>query len=101
MKIGPTFRTVKSAELSHVKSDNVKSIGAGANRIEGQTVKLSDLSSKIAELEATLASSPAFDVEKVNAIKQAISEGKFQVKPEVVAEKLLANVREMLNGKTS
>lgn len=36
------------------------------------------------------------DVARVAEIKQAISEGRFQVKPERIADGLLASVREML-----
>lgn len=39
-----------------------------------------------------------FNAEKVEAMKQAIASGTFQVNPEAIADKLLANAAEMLNA---
>ena len=39
-----------------------------------------------------------FNAEKVEAMKQAIANGTFQVNPEAIADKLLANAAEMLNA---
>ena len=36
------------------------------------------------------------DMTKVNAVKQAISEGSYKVNPGVIADKLLSNAQEML-----
>lgn len=38
------------------------------------------------------------DMEKVNAVRTAIKEGTFVVDAEAIADKLLANAQEMLNG---
>ena len=49
-------------------------------------------------LEATRGSdTPEVDMEKVNAVRQAIEQNTFIVNPETIADKLLANAREMLN----
>lgn len=37
-----------------------------------------------------------FDAEKVERIAQAIRDGKFQVNPEAIADKLIANAAELL-----
>lgn len=37
------------------------------------------------------------DMDKVNAVRQAIEDGTYVVNPEVIADKLLANAQEMLN----
>jgi negative regulator of flagellin synthesis FlgM len=42
----------------------------------------------------------AFDAEKVKRIAQAIRDGKFEVNPEAIADKLIANAQDLL-GKTS
>jgi negative regulator of flagellin synthesis FlgM len=39
-----------------------------------------------------------FNSEKVEAMKQAIASGTFQVNAEAIADKMLANAAEMLNG---
>ena len=40
------------------------------------------------------------NIERVQEIKQAISEGSFKVNPEVVADRLLETVRELIQSKT-
>ncbi len=42
-------------------------------------------------------SEPAFNSQKVAEIRQAISEGRFQINPERIADGLLSSVREMLD----
>lgn len=44
----------------------------------------------------TMAASPEFDAEKVQAIRQAIDDGTFQVDAGVIADRLLGNARELL-----
>lgn len=50
---------------------------------------------------ALLAASPSakgdFDAEKVDRISKAIADGSFKVNPEAVADKLIANAKELLN----
>ena len=46
-------------------------------------------------------SAPDMDLDKVNAVRQAIEQNTFQVNPEAIADKLLANAREMLNRSSS
>ncbi len=55
-----------------------------------------ELSSAAATLRAT-AASPEFDAQKVARISTAISEGRFQVNPGVIADKLISNARELLS----
>lgn len=60
------------------------------------SVSISDVSSKLQALEAEARQSAGFDAARVAAIKQAISEGKFQINPQMIAEKLLATARDLL-----
>lgn len=48
------------------------------------------------QTQATASNTPAFDSEKVAAIRQAISEGKFTVRADAIADKLVSSVRELL-----
>ncbi|MBK8121916.1 MAG: flagellar biosynthesis anti-sigma factor FlgM [Sulfuritalea sp.] len=43
-----------------------------------------------------MGSEAAFNSQKVAEIRQAISEGKFQINPERIADGLISSVREML-----
>jgi negative regulator of flagellin synthesis FlgM len=44
---------------------------------------------------------PTFDAQKVEKIAQAIRDGKFQINPEAIADKLIDNAKELLSRKPS
>ena len=54
------------------------------------TVVLTDAVRKMAELESTLAQTPAVDTGRIAALKQAIEDGSYDIRPERIAEKLIA-----------
>lgn len=60
------------------------------------TVQLSGVSAHIQALENGIADASGFDAAKVEAIKQAISEGRFTINAEAIADKLIASTRELL-----
>ena len=62
----------------------------------GDRVDLSPLSTQIAALESSLAAEPGFDRARVEAIKQAIVDGRLTVNAEVVADKMIASALAML-----
>ncbi|MBI4995866.1 MAG: flagellar biosynthesis anti-sigma factor FlgM [Rhodocyclales bacterium] len=57
----------------------------------GDQVELSAMAARLQD-----AGTPVVDAARVAEIKQAISEGKFQINPERIADGLLESVREML-----
>lgn len=59
----------------------------------GERVDISSLSARIQEVGAGEA---PVNAQRVAEIKQAISEGRFQINPERIADGLLASVRDML-----
>lgn len=59
-------------------------------------VELSPLSSSLAKAEAAIASTPIVDRARVDEIRQAMSEGRFQVDPGKIADGLIDSVRNML-----
>ena len=59
-------------------------------------VDLSPLSTQIAALESRLAAEPGFDRARVDAIKQAIVDGRLTVNAEVVADKMIASALAIL-----
>jgi negative regulator of flagellin synthesis FlgM len=67
--------------------------GTGA----GERVDISSLSARLQEVGAGEA---PVNAQRVAEIKQAISEGRFQINPERIADGLLASVRDML-GRTN
>lgn len=56
------------------------------------------VSEQARRLERTRAGDvPDVDMDKVNAVREAIAQKTFVVNPEAIADKLLANARDMLN----
>jgi len=96
-----------------VKIEGIKpAIGpqAGENRPKPQTnpqqqggaqskVELSPLSSSLSKAEAAIASTPIVDRARVDEIRQAMSEGRFQVDAGKIADGLIDSVREMLSAR--
>jgi negative regulator of flagellin synthesis FlgM len=52
-------------------------------------------------LESGAQQASGFDAARVAAIKQAIREGKFQVSPQMIAEKLLISARSLIQQQVS
>ncbi len=69
---------------------------AGAPNLTGSALQLSDLSSRLKNVEAKLVQGDAFDAERVAAVKQSIQSGSFRVSAEAVADKLIANAYEAM-----
>lgn len=59
-------------------------------------VQITSLSSRLQALESTLGDVSVVDTTRVNAIKQAISEGRFKINSEAVADRLLNTVKELV-----
>lgn len=80
--------------------------GTGPNRGPAPTSKPSgtqsgervDISSLSARLQEVGAGETPIDAQKVAEIKLAITEGRFQINPERIADGLLDSVREMLGA---
>jgi negative regulator of flagellin synthesis FlgM len=62
-------------------------------------VQITSLSAQLQQLEKVLNDVGIVDVERVEAVKQAISEGRFTIDTDVVADKLLSSAREFLTPK--
>ena len=69
--------------------------------LAGDKVEITTVSAQLAHLEKMLGEVGIVDAARVAVIKQAIAEGKFRVDSEVVADKLLATVREYLANQKS
>lgn len=55
-----------------------------------------ELSSNASKLMAGVPEDGSFDAQKVQRIAQAISDGKFSINADAIADKLIANAQEML-----
>ena len=71
---------------------------SGANTSSTVTT-LSTISTQLQAAQASSSSDAVFSTSKVNEIKQAISEGRFQVNSEKVANGLLDSVHDLLGSR--
>lgn len=98
MKIENSLKPVGPATVSDAGGKG-KANGSGAKSVESgsEKVNLSPMSNQLKQAEASLKDVPVVDKARVEEIKQAMAEGKFKVNAEVVADKLIDTVKELLN----
>jgi negative regulator of flagellin synthesis FlgM len=72
-----------------------------ATKSTSDSVSVSPLANQLQALESKLNDVNVVDSARVDAIKQAISEGRFSVNSEVVADRLIASVKEYLLSQKS
>lgn len=91
---GPqAHRNGEGSKVSATKSDSgsaVESKGAAAD-----TVSLTDTSSHLRALESAISASPAVDSDKVSRIKQALTDGSYEIDSQKIAEKLIKHELEL------
>lgn len=88
-------KNVGGLSISDSKSRSVK--GTPASQGDA-SVESSSLSSRLAEIQASLSNVPVVDSSRVDDIKAAISEGRFKVNADKVADSLIESVRQMLGS---
>lgn len=95
---------INSGPVKPVQPNGLQDVGnrASAARDTGAAggardkVDINSVASQLHQLERVLNDVSIVDSARVDAIKQAISSGQFKVNSEVVADKLLASVKEHL-----
>jgi negative regulator of flagellin synthesis FlgM len=101
VKIDGNLRSIQSGSVSESQPRGAKAGTAGnahGAAPGGPRVELSPLGSQLAGIEASLADVPVVDIQRVAEIKQAIADGKFKVNPDVIADKLLETVQELIRA---
>lgn len=99
MKIENSPKNVTSITSGDTQKRTEKAAVASARPAAPQEkVELSALSSQLKAAGAGLTSDGVFDTAKIQEIKQAISDGRFKVNAEVVADRLLDTVKELLQA---
>lgn len=84
----------KTAKSGDQKAANSKESNAADN------VTISPMAQKLKNIGSNITVDSAFDVNKVNEIKDAIASGQFKVNTDKVADGLIQSVKEMLTNKT-
>ena len=96
MKIGqhpePLPAAAQNAQPASAKPGAAPS--ASGRRAAGVDVTVSNLARTLEQTR--VADSSVVDMDKVNAVRQAIADGSFVANAEAIADKLLANAQEML-----
>lgn len=98
MKIDNSVGSVGGLPSGEPRPRPAKSTNSSATTSSGSTVELSSLAGRMQEIEAALASVPVIDSGRVAEIKQAITEGRFQVDAGKVADGLIESVKQMLDA---
>ena len=93
MKITPS--EIKPTALNGVHERKGAGAAATANAAAAQPSTTVELSS--AALQASGGAGASFDAEKVERISKAIEDGSFKVNADHIADKLIANARELLS----
>lgn len=85
--------------LSQRGQSQVSETSQEASRVaaepQGDTVELTGTSQKLAGLSKALASQPVVDQAKVEAVRQSLADGSYQIDAEKIAERLVALDRQM------
>lgn len=79
------------------KGSESKKTQHASGESKGATVTLSKAASS---LMAAGGANGDFDADKVAAVKQSISDGTYKINHEAIADKLIANAKELLSGKS-
>jgi negative regulator of flagellin synthesis FlgM len=74
------------------------SSGSDAPPAAGVDVQLSSLGSQLRNIESGLAGGDSIDAAKVAEIRQAISEGRLNINPNAIADRLLQTVQELIKA---
>ncbi|MEQ1838299.1 MAG: flagellar biosynthesis anti-sigma factor FlgM [Candidatus Nitrotoga sp.] len=99
MKIDKPSNTLPSASIAEGKpraaSKGKSSTPPAAQQSDSVSVSLVSTSTQL----HAMASALVVDAGKVAEIKQAISNGRFKVNPEIVADRLIETVQNLINKK--
>jgi negative regulator of flagellin synthesis FlgM len=102
MKIEKTSNSSSAPKVGETgsRASTAKTTGSktGAAENSGTSVHLGTTTAQLRSIEGSIASTPVVDAHKVAEIKQAISDGRFQVNSGVVADKLISTVQELITA---
>lgn len=87
-----------SASDSKKRTEASADVGKGPENVNEDSVHISQQASGL-QSNSNSASDAVVDMSRVQEIKQAISEGAFKVKPDVVADRLLETAQELIQSK--
>lgn len=90
---GPNRREQRTENSASTKTGTTSTSQTKSSK--NDAVSISNQSKAISEMQSQLASSPAFDNAKVQAIKEAITNGSYVVDPDKLAENMIKFEKEL------
>jgi negative regulator of flagellin synthesis FlgM len=103
MKIEKSISPLPPSSVNETTGRNTppKSSDTAATAPQGVNVSLGSASNQLRSMEVNVSNTPAVDSKKVAEIKQAISEGRFQINSAAIADGLISDVEELINASQS
>ena len=98
LKIDQSVKSTAGVKVNESQSRQNRVVGSPASSPQPATdsVQITSLSSQLQALENSLSDVSVVDTARVDAIKQAITEGRFQINPGVIADRLLNTVKDLV-----
>jgi len=85
--------------VAHAAAKGKSNPPPAAQQSGDTSVSLGSTAAQLHSMESSMANTQVVNAAKVAEIKQAISEGRFKVNPEVVAGRLLDTVRDLIGSR--
>ncbi len=97
MKIDKSLQPISTVSVSDGKRR--ADITPNPSASQENSVHLSQNAAKLQSIDSSSANGSIVNTARVQEIKQAISEGNFQINPEAVADRLLETAKELIQSK--
>ncbi|MHB1099068.1 MAG: flagellar biosynthesis anti-sigma factor FlgM [Burkholderiales bacterium] len=95
MKIDNSLKPVATgASVSKTPAPRVGS----DSKTQPENVQFSALSTQLKAATSSMTGAPVVNTDKINQIKQAISEGRFKINPEAISSKLINSVKDLIQS---
>lgn len=88
-------RPVQAGTDKKVSRPNETATAPAQSAASGSPVKITDQARQLASLEQAVSSLPVVNEARVAAIRLSIDEGRYQINPERIADKLLRTEQEL------
>ncbi len=95
----PLPATSVSEGVSRASSKGKASTSATPQQTSSTSVSLGSTATQLQHMESSMSNTPVVDASKVAEIRQAISDGRFKVDSALVADRLIATVRELIGNR--
>ncbi|MDE2592708.1 MAG: flagellar biosynthesis anti-sigma factor FlgM [Burkholderiales bacterium] len=96
MKIGNPIDKATGSSSSHRTEGATTTSSGKTSSLDGGVSQSAKVSLSPMATSLFSGSDPAFDAGKVDKVKQSIDDGTYKVDPEVIADKLISNAKDLL-----